>query len=263
MTKFGNSLSAVLLLASLFAYQGYTYADTPVVERDLTKKVLGPRQLMDLLREPIDSAELTSSVAFSRALSILQDQLKGKGYEISFVADVAAFKDDQPDRPDPWAYDVKLPPLPKRPSLGQALSQLVGQLPYTRPTFFINKDHFEITTMAGATFHRLERRLDLRFENRTVHGALEDLFNETGLAVVLDARVAYRARTTFSANFTNGATIGSSLRVILLMADLDFVVLNQVIFATTPREAERLRYLQNLVTKMDSSPTFQLAPAAE
>ena len=118
-----------------------------------------------------------------------------KGKEVLFLVEQNAFKQEDPDAPDIFETQVTIPPVPRLRTGVQLLRLALDQVPTKNATFLMRPGHVEITThectTAGAL---LSESIQVRIQRRPLHLVLEDLFEETGVPIVLDGRVGNLAR---------------------------------------------------------------------
>jgi hypothetical protein len=81
--------------------------------------------------------------------------------------------------------------------------------------------------------------VDAEFRNQELSAALQELADESGTNIVLDARSAEKVKTPITAVF-NGVPIDTAVELIANMAGLKSVVLDRAIYVTTPENAKRL-----------------------
>jgi general secretion pathway protein D len=95
-----------------------------------------------------------------------------------------------------------------------------------------------VNTIGRTTVVRLlEQRVWVQFERRPCVDALGDLFELTGVPVVVDNRVLAQARRPVTATFANGAALGAVLPLVTEMAGLKLLVVGNALYVTSPAHA--------------------------
>jgi hypothetical protein len=239
---------------------GKAAEDKTKTEQDLAAIVLQGR-----LNKPIGKEiQFDSNTPLKEALGFLSDT-----FDFSIVIDDAAFKaaDAQSDVGN---YPVRLAKMHARVSMRTVLRMLLDQVPDA--TFFIRKDFVEVTTLqrlqrdylrAEAEPGRLWQPLvHAVFEQRPLRDALRELSDVSDVNIVLDPRVGDNARTEVTARFSNVA-VDTAVRLLAAMADLKPVRIDNVIFVTTPANAEALQAEQSKRKPVEPQPEKKELPAAE
>jgi hypothetical protein len=123
-------------------------------------------------------------------------------------------------------------------------------------TYLIRKDHIEITTQQAAlnelgikSTSPLEGFMPPLvwedFEEQPLKLALRSMSNNSGRNIVLDPRVGEKVQTAVTARLMN-VPVGTAVRILADMADLQVVALDNVLYVTTPQNAARLEVQQNV-----------------
>lgn len=209
--------------------------DAPNLTRQEDHKVL-----VRLLDETIETRGLQEPVKLKTALEYFSDKFGGR---MPILIDRTAFRVDAgPNDPDPYEEEVKLPPVPTKMPMSTALRLVLAQVGNGKATFQIRQGFIEITTLkAGAAVHHLYQPAILQtFKQQPLSDVLDQLSDETGLAIHLDPKVGDKAKTPISARFRN-SSLEDALIVVTEMAELKFVVLERSVFVTTPERATTLR----------------------
>src|SRR5262249_29849844 len=176
-----------------------------------------------------------------------KQKLAAKGKHVPIIVDHSAFKDENPDRwPDPealWNAQIK-PPEPElqrtRWSAATVLGWGLASIETRNATFVVNPGHIEVTTVDRSPVeNRLTQRINVRFRGRTLADAVEELYDLTGVAVVLDTRAGRAAQMPISATFTHDTSLGSALLLMSEMAGLKLVVGDNIVYMTTPAHAQQ------------------------
>ncbi|HYT91815.1 MAG TPA: hypothetical protein VEL76_24080, partial [Gemmataceae bacterium] len=202
------------------------------------------RELQALLNEIIDMKDFRAPMTLKEALGLLQDKLNAKfqGDDVlPILVDEAAFKAVDPDAPDVYDTEVRLPPFPRRMSVATALRFALAKIPTKNATYLLRQGMIEVTTLQAASPKQLLRqRVTANFKQFPLHDAIEVLAEQTGLNVVLDQRVGDKLKTPVSATFGNGITLEGALRLLTDMTDLKLYITDGYVYVTTPANAKQL-----------------------
>lgn len=193
-----------------------------------------------MLEETIETKGLQEKVKLKTALEYFSEKFGGK---IPILINRAAFADIlDPDAPDPYEEEVSLPPVPSKMPMATALRLVLAQVGQGHATFLVRRGFIEITTLkaSGAAQHLYQPSIMLTFKAQLLPDVLEQLADETGIAIHLDPKVGDKSKTQISAKFRN-TTLEDALVIVTEMAELKFVVLERSIFVTTPERATVLR----------------------
>jgi len=176
------------------------------------------------------------------ALEFLTDQ-----YDIMIVVDTTAFSNQGTDNVEDQA--VRLPKM-IGVRLSTVLSKLVAQV---KGTFLIHKDYIEVTTFprtradlwSSPSVPRdgalaVAQMVNAEFDKQQLDEALRELADQSGINVVVDARVGDKARTAVTATLTN-VPLDTAVEVLADMADLKSLAIDNVIYVTTKANAKRLQ----------------------
>jgi hypothetical protein len=169
-------------------------------------------------------------------------------YELPLEINDAAFKADNLD--DPGSAQIGKPvPKMTNVSLDRVLRAVLSRIGTSSgAAYLIRPDAVEITTTAylrteiwgedyKGPFLPLVNR---SFDKKPLADALKELSDATGFNVVLDARVADRAKVPVSANFRN-LPLDTAVRVLADMAELRTSLNDNVVYVTTEARAVKLR----------------------
>jgi len=199
------------------------------------------RELATLLAETLDTKPFQKEQTLKEALEKLQTIYRDKDKELPIQINRNAFKEENPDAADLDDTPVKLPAFPRRMSGSQLLRALLAQAPTNNAAYLLNLGHVMITTEENASLPNLLGRLiEVSFTRRPLELALKDLYDQTGVAVILDARAGNRAKTPVTAKFTGEVTLGSALVLVSELAGLKLVIANEAILITTPAIADQI-----------------------
>jgi hypothetical protein len=168
-----------------------------------------------------------------------------KGMELLLRVDQNAFKEEDPDAPNIMETKITINPPPRKISGAQLLHLALAQIPTHNAAFVLRPGYVEITTQErSSAVALLSQRMPVRIQGRPLHLALDDLFDATGVPVVLDTRVGNLARAPVHLYIAKDTSLGAILLLMSEMANLKMIVLNDVIFVTTPALAQQLLWEQ-------------------
>lgn len=197
------------------------------------------------LKQPVDfkGFEADPKMTLEEALDVL-----GKDYGLKFDVNEAAFKEEQLD--DVLGKPVVEQSIRKmnRVPLGTVLRKVLARVPAQSGAAYIVRDGtVEITTQAslvkeiwGDAYQGPYLPLvNTGFDKRPLEDALKDLAAATEYNIVLDSRVAEKAKIPVSANFTN-TPLDTAVRLLADMADLKPFLVDNVIYVTTRERAKQL-----------------------
>ena len=86
----------------------------------------------------------------------------------------------------------------------------------------------------------LRQRVEVNFDKRSLAAVLEDVADATGFNIVLDPRVADKAKAPLTGSLKN-VPLETAVRVLADMADLKPVLLDNVFYVTTRANAAVLQ----------------------
>jgi hypothetical protein len=230
-----SSLVVGLLLASGTISLGQNAATT---KAPATRNVTA---LWNDLAKPINSEPFLQTMTLKSALTQVQEQFQQRyGRALSIDINHRAFKDENPEAPDLNDLEMKIRSLPKTSTVRQVLRSLIAQVPTNNATLFLKPGVIEITTHSSVIPARLlGQTVDLKFTRQPLSFVLEQIYEQTGVSVILDPRVGINARAPVSITFTNDLTLGTGLLLIAEMAQLKLLVTDNAIFITTPAHARQ------------------------
>jgi hypothetical protein len=214
------------------------------------KKNLKPSELAEILAEPVAVAgfqEEMSIEEFLARLTIYYRESKGK--EVLFRIYEGAFKEENPAEPPANEATVKIPPVPSMRTGAQLLRAALARIPTNNATYQLRPGHIEITTyQMSRAWAMLSEPVMPRFKNRPLHLALEELFELTGVPVVLDGRVGNLARAEVNLHIGKEMPLGTVLFLMSETANLKVIVVDEITIVTTPALAQQMLLEQWLRT---------------
>jgi hypothetical protein len=200
--------------------------------------------IVDRLARRIDFAGIDDPKATLReALELL-----GKNSGLAFDVNEAAFKSESIENVLSREFGEQHIPKMKNVTVERVLRKLLSRIPSASgATFMIRREAIEITTGAaqatevwpmGYTGPRLPL-VSAAFDKKPLNEALKDLARQSGMNVVVDARVAEKAKSPVSARFLN-TPLDTAVRILADMADLKPYPVDNLLYVTTPANANRL-----------------------
>lgn len=196
---------------------------------------LRPSEILVLLREPVDGRLFAEPAPLGEMLRRLQLSLAVRGRFLPIRIDDASFKAESPEAPDIRETKVAVDCGP-RPTAQQAL---VAMLQRTDATFVVAPGYLEITTYDSAR-GRIISPVVLHARSRPLGEVLDDLFEQTGVGISIDPRVAPRLREPVSVTFARPTPLSTALSVVLNNGKLRYIRLGDTVFVTTPATAFRI-----------------------
>jgi hypothetical protein len=204
-----------------------------------------PVPLAARLKQPVDfkGLEADPKMTFEEALAKL-----GSDYGLQFDVNETAFKEEQVE--DVLSKPVAERPIPKMGNvrLEAVLRKLLARVPsQSGATYILRRDVIEITTTAsvireiwGTGYQGPYLPLvNKTFDNRPLEDALKDLAVANDYNIVVDSRVAEKAKTAVSARFEN-TPLDTAVRLLADMADLKPFLVDNVLYVTSRARAEQM-----------------------
>jgi hypothetical protein len=220
-------------------------APAPLSSAQILKQLAGPIDIPDVLAAPTNLAE---------AFQYLQ---KVRGWPpVAF--DRSAFLAENPDAADVRDTQVQLPPLKAVPR-ARVLRMLLDAIPTGNATYLVRGGHVLITTRQGAGPGR--QVIHAASVKKPLEEALQDLAEETGVSVLLDARAATQGRTAVTANFRNETTLLNAVRLLADMAGLKVVVADNAVYVTLSSNRARFPETELFRKNLPAEAGAQVAPA--
>jgi hypothetical protein len=214
------------------------------------KKPAAPKKPLLILDERVDVTPFQAPMSLRDALATLEKDLSNRGMELDVIVDAEAFKAENPEAPDIFDTQVALPPGPKKLTVAMALRQMLNKVPTGNATYLVFRDHLLVTTLARSGIESLLlQKVAGVYENRPLGQLLRDLGEKTAVTIVVDKRVGDRENSPVSATFQRDITLAGALRAVAEQADLKVVLIDGVVYVTTPAHAELLRKEQKLQEK--------------
>ena len=173
-------------------------------------------------------------------------------YELTFIIDSVAFKNVDPPLDNVDTTKSKLPKLPGV-TLHTVLRFLLDPID---GTYFVRRDFIEITTrkalrerlgnepttslewQGSAAKTLLGEPVNLNAKEMSFADAVRELADTTGANIVIDPRAKEIARKPITATLQQ-APLRTALRVLADMVELKVVALDNILYVTTPENAEK------------------------
>jgi hypothetical protein len=195
----------------------------------------------DKLAMTIETKDFDSPLPLKETLARIYDLCAKKGVELVIQVDVNSFRNENPDAPTPYDDEVRLPPIPKTITVGDALRLLISQIKTKNGAMLLRNGIVEIVTQNDARPAALLRYpVRVRFDKTPFATAMRQLSDMTGASILFDPRLADKAQTAINADFRNDMPLEAVLEVVTEMADLRTVLMDGAIYVTTPSNAEVL-----------------------
>ncbi|GEM_PF-3204697 len=216
------------------------------------------------LAQPLSAEPFVEAMTLKEALTLLDKQFRERhGRDLPFGVNQQAFKDENAEAPDILESQVKLQPYPKVRAASQILRDLLKQVQTGNATYFLKPGVIEITTRDAIWPSRLlNQAVELKFTRQPLSFVLDEIYEQTGVNVILDPRVGVNARATVSITFTNDMALGTGLVLIAEMAHLKLVEIDNALFITTPAHANRFIWERGGIWYWRAEPYRKEAAAA-
>jgi hypothetical protein len=199
------------------------------------------RATLAQLQLEIKTSPLRDPRKFKEFLEILTEQLAANGRDVTILVDMAAFREEGPDAPDPFEANVQVLTSRERASVFSLLRQAVSQLP-VKSAVLVRADRVEIVPLARTSKeYMLNQTFFADFKERRLDLVLEELTDMTGVSIILDARAKQKAQTPVTGRFLDDVALQDAVRMLTDMADLKLVYLVTGIYVTTPEHAKEMQ----------------------
>jgi hypothetical protein len=227
----GGGFQSVELPRAFLQVAGPASRGTPVAEqaqpampaKSAAEKKSLAADTLKKLGEPF-----TISQGDSMALKDAIEAMERQGFP-RLVINVAAFKEENPDVPDPAESPVKFPA--KGLTRAKTLRLILDQLPTANATYLVRPGYLEITTIDTARPNR--QFVQANFFNRPLEDVLNDLSEQTGVSIVVDPRVGGKAKAPVTGRFSAETNLAQAVRLLADMADLKAVQVDNTLYVTS------------------------------
>jgi hypothetical protein len=180
---------------------------------------------------------------FGQFVKEFEKAISKYGKEIQIVIERDAFR---ADNDDPKLLDIRdeeigMPPVPTKLVANTALRLALAQVGRGSATYWFRRGQIVITSIerAQSSYFLKSAHVSANSKDRRLVDMLDELAEETGVSIVVDARVANQARTKVTAKC--GAKLETVVRLLAQSAGLQPVVLNNVIYVTSPANAREFK----------------------
>jgi hypothetical protein len=230
-------------------------ADAPVKEAPPAKKETSPVVALRTIVKGFPEIQADPKNTLNVILTLITRRMK-EDYQLeaNFEINMRAFEAE--GIPEEKMLDFS--PVAERPlraesniSLASYLRRILNRLTEKGPvpsgaTFVVRKNSIEITTnqmlktqIWGDHQGPFLPLVYATFEKKPLEDVLKELAEEAECTIVLDPRVAEKARTPLTARFTN-TPLDTAVNLLADMVELQPVFQDSVIYVTTPENALRL-----------------------
>jgi hypothetical protein len=237
----------LLALASFALPVQAQVTESPKLSKKTSAVYLKRAEILQLLTEEIDPAPLMKTpLRLVEFLNWLQASIEARrGVVIPLFLDTDAFKAENPAEPPVQECLLKFAaPLPRKVA-GDLLGLGLDRVPTNNASFLVRQGRLEITTDERAyPFALLRERVFGSFKNSPCIAVLADLAEQTGITFTTDPQVFARVNTPVTANFVNNTSLETAVIVLTNMVGVEPVLLGDVLYITTPKNAQMLRPLQ-------------------
>ncbi len=189
-----------------------------------------------------------TNISLQEALEFLH-----RRYNLNFTVNEAAFREAGMNNPLETQSVTAGRPLPKMSMvtpdvvLRSILTRVIEAPSDPQATYLIREHSIEITTTTAvrkelglSENESLPPLVYVSFTKRPFQAVVNELRGLTHYSIILDPRCAEQAKMEINAEFKN-VPIETTLLVLTDMVGLKITLLNNVIYVTTPENAERLR----------------------
>jgi hypothetical protein len=164
------------------------------------------------------------------------------GVEMPIVVNQEAFR-HFPDGVEGLYYTkVKLTPVPVKMKVGTMLRDALAQVRGANVTYLVRDDRVEVTTKDRTTVTwLLGESVAGHCQNKPAVDILNELGSQVGCTIVIDKRAVTEAGKQVTVEFRGDATLGAAVRAVTDMVGLKAIVLDGILYVTTPSHADDLR----------------------
>jgi hypothetical protein len=194
------------------------------------------------LAMPIETKEFQEKIELGKFLEKLGDGISKKGKEIQIVIDDEAFMDAKRERLEFQFEEVILPPIGSKMIANTALRLVLSQVGEGKATYLLRSGQIVITSgeRAESSYFVKNCVVEAKFKNRPLVDALDTLAEQSGVSIIVDGRVAKKARAEVTAKF--GGKLDTAVRLLTASVGLKHVVVDNVIYVTSPENAEGFKH---------------------
>jgi hypothetical protein len=230
----------------LGAGSGQQQPPLPGAKASVEQRAAEVQQVQELAPPLLEMLDLTrdfqQELSLKEVAILLYEKLSADGKDLPIIIDADAFKEEHPKAPDINDTHVMFPPVPRKMTLGEALRTAIAKVPHHNGTFVVKKHAIEITTFEKASIKRqLAEAISGHYQGMRVSEVLRDLAAQMGCTILIDKRADTEANRSVSVTFRGDASLGAAVRAVADMVRLKAVVLDGMLYVTTPEHAAKLR----------------------
>jgi hypothetical protein len=193
--------------------------------------------LLRILSEELDIKNFQAPMHLKEALGLLMEKFDARGKELPIVVNRKAFRNNWKKITEAV---IRMPYSPKRLTTADFLRLVLDQLPCDDAIYLVGPRYVEITTAREASLqNRLKQKVVLILVDRPLEDALDELFEQTGAGVTVDARAAEKAHKPLTAKLVN-VSLGAAVRILADLAGLKSTIVDDGLYITTPEHCAEL-----------------------
>ena len=237
---------ALALLLSLWLGSPSFAQAVGAPKKEKTTK-LSRQQILEMLNEDINLKDFPFPMKLCEVTGILQQNFQAKNkVKLTILIDSEAFRSENPDTPPVEETTVTLPTGDvKRMTVARALEIALSKVPTKNADYLIRNGQIEITTTALADPQALLAAKVLAvFQKKRFGDAIDELSEQSGMSIAIDPRITEKLATPISATFVNKASLHAALTILCDMVGAQPLVLRDVVYITTPENAQKLQEAQ-------------------
>jgi hypothetical protein len=203
-----------------------------------------------ILNETMDTRNFQQEMSLKEVIVIVYEMLHADGAELPIIVNESAFKEEHPKAPDVYETKVRLPPVPRQMKVAEILRQAIAKVDTNNAAVVIKGDFVEITTKRRANIQwKLANNIVGDYRGEPLSAILGDLSAQSGCTIVVDDRAAVEINRPLTVRFRGDSSLGGAVRVVAELVDLKAVVLDGLLYVTTPARAAVLQKEQQSNTR--------------
>jgi hypothetical protein len=190
-------------------------------------------ELIRTMQSAIEMKDFQNPMTLKEVTGLFYEKFAARGIELPILVNLKSFAATDANANDIYEGVVKFPPYPRTMTLAKALRLALDQLP-VETTFLVRQGHIEIVAAQEATFAKLRtQKVFGHYSAQRVFEVIGDLCEQTGLSIVLDARIDPKFNTPVSVSFRNDISVQDALHTLTDMAGLSLVDVRTGFYVTT------------------------------
>lgn len=194
---------------------------------------LPSQELIRRLQTVIDMKDFQNPMTLKEAMGLVYEKFHARGVELPLIVNQKAFTGADANAKDAYEAVVQYPPYPKTMTVATALRLALEKLP-VEATYLIRNGQIEVVPVQEATFAKLRTQKVLgHYSAQRVFDVIQDLCEQTGMSIVLDARIDPKFNTPVSVTFRNDISVQDALHTLTDMAGLQLVDVRTGFYVTT------------------------------